>query len=103
MSHHQDKYRLRENRSKVRALFLREWDLLGVSEIPEAADEYDTYAFKAYVMLMAEHATCETIAAYLYDIAANYIGLGENAAIHDRCIRTAALLAAMKPEFEASH
>ena len=63
MAHGRNKYQSRENRALVREILLRDWDPIGVSGIPEAADEYDTYANRAYVMLMDEGATASDIAA----------------------------------------
>lgn len=64
MAHGRNKYQSRENRARVREILLRDWDPIGVSGIPEAADEYDTYANKPYVMLMDEGATASEIAGY---------------------------------------
>jgi len=101
MAHEKDKYALRRNRLKVRALFMREWDPIGVDGVPEAVDEYDTYAAKAYVMLMYENASADAIAAYLLNIESDYMGLGDTPRARQSAARTAELLVAMKPEFEA--
>jgi len=63
MSHGRNKYQSRENRARVRQILLRDWDPIGIQDIAEASDEYDRYADKAYVMLMDERATAESIAA----------------------------------------
>ncbi len=102
MAREKDKYGLRRNRAQVRALFMHEWDPIGVDGVPEATDEYDTYAAKAYVMLMYENASAETIAAYLVDIEINYMGLGEAPGIRERAKKVAAALIAMKPDFDAA-
>ena len=75
MAHGRNKYQSRENRARVRDLLMREWDPIGVAGIPEAADEYDSYANKAYVMLMDDRATAEAISAYLFEIATSHMGL----------------------------
>jgi hypothetical protein len=59
MSHGRNKYQSRENRARVRELFMRDWDPIGVKDIAACADEYDRYVDKAYVMLMDEGATAE--------------------------------------------
>ena len=41
-----------------------DWDPIGVSGIPEALDEYDSYAFRVFVMLN-EGADAQAIAEYL--------------------------------------
>ena len=38
-----DKERSREIRCHIRGVLMAEWDPIGVSDIPEAADEYDSY------------------------------------------------------------
>ena len=100
MIHGRNKYQSRENRARVRDLFMREWDPIGVSEIPEASDEYDSYVAVAYVMLMARRASSDAIAAYLLDIATNHMGLSSQDGLAERCARTAAALVALRPEFE---
>jgi hypothetical protein len=32
----------------IKGLLLHEWDPIGVSEFPEASDEYDAYALQVY-------------------------------------------------------
>ena len=100
MPHSRNKYQSRENRVRIRELFMREWDVIGVAGIPEAADEYDAYVAKAYVMLMDERATKEEIAAYLFDVATNHMGLSNHARVAQQSSTVAGILAAMRPEFE---
>ena len=100
MSHGRNKYQSRENRARVRRILLQDWDPIGVRDIPGASDEYDNYADKAYVMLMDDRATAESIASYLYGIAAEYIGLGHSARLKEDARRVAETLVALRPEFE---
>ena len=93
------KHLARQNRAMVRELFMREWDPIGVSDVPEAQDEYDTYAGKAYVMVMHEDASVEQVADYLYMIETEYMGLSGSAEVKDRARKVAASLIAMKPQF----
>ena len=65
MTDGRNKHQSRENRARVRELFMAEWDPIGVKGVEEAADEYDNYVAKAYVMLMGECATAEQIDSYL--------------------------------------
>ncbi len=74
MSRVHNKYQSRENRARVRELLMREWDPIGVAGIDGAADEYDRYADKAYVMLMDDRATAREIADYLTEIATKHMG-----------------------------
>ena len=94
------KYLARQNRTVVRDLFMREWDPIGVKDAPEAQDEYDSYADKAYVMLMHENASTEQIADYLYGIETEYMGLSPSQAALDRSRQVARSLAALKPQFK---
>jgi len=100
MAHGRNKNQSRENRARVREVFLREWDLVGVAGNPEAKDEYDAYADRAYVMLMDERASAEAIATYLLEIATMHMGLSRTAELAARCDRAARALAALRPEFE---
>ena len=50
-----DKERSREIRCHIRAVLMAEWDPIGVSDIPEAADEYDSYIGGVYELWNAEH------------------------------------------------
>jgi hypothetical protein len=65
MARGRNKYQSQENRDRVREILMRDWDPIGGAGMPEAADEYDVYADRAYVMLMGERATAEAIAASL--------------------------------------
>jgi len=91
MSSGRNKYQSRENRARVRELFMREWDPIGVAGMPEAADEYDTYVDAAYVMLMDQNADAGAIAAFLTDIETRHMGLSSDDLL-DRCNQTAKLL-----------
>jgi hypothetical protein len=68
--------------------------------VPQAADEYDTYVGTVYVMLMDQRASKDEIAAYLFDIAANHMGLSAHGHIAERSARAAECLVAVRPEFE---
>jgi hypothetical protein len=97
MSHGQNKYQSRENRARVRKVLLHDWDPIGVQDVPGAIDEYDRYADRAYVMLMAESATAETIAAYLEVIAAEHMGFGLDQQRAETSRRVAEKLVALRP------
>ena len=79
---------------------MHEWDPIGVAGIPEASDEYDSYVGEVYVMLMDRRATAEDIARRLFGLATNHMGLSATASLVERSNRTAAILVAMRPEFE---
>ena len=79
---------------------MRDWDPIGVAGVPEAVDEYDSYADRAYVMLMDERATADAIAAYLFEVATGHMGLSDVAELADRSHRVANILVMLRPEFE---
>ncbi len=80
-------------------MLMQEWDPIGVAGVPEAADEYDRYAARAYVMLMDERADTRRIAAYLLEIATKNMGLS-GATLAERSERAAEALVALRHEFE---
>jgi hypothetical protein len=100
MAHGRNKYQSRENRARVCEILMRDWDPIGVASIPGAANEYDAYADKAYVMLMDQRATAEAVSAYLFDIATNYMGLSNIADLAERSHCVARILVGLRPEFE---
>jgi hypothetical protein len=98
MAPNTEKYRSRRNRARVRDLFWREWDPIGVNgHAPN--DEYDRYADKAYVMLMYEGRSASEIAEYLYYVGSEYMGLGESDRL--KAVKVAERLVALKPDLEA--
>ena len=50
------------------------WDPIGISDVPEARDEYHTYCEQVY-KLINENVDIETLATYLYDIEKDSMGL----------------------------
>ena len=69
-----DKERSREVRRQIQRVLMEEWDRIGVSDIPEAADEYDSYIGGVYELLetgASEHA----IGSYLRNIEVERMGL----------------------------
>ena len=102
MSHGRNKQQSRENRARVREVLMRDWDPIGVADIEDAADEYDAYVGRVYVMLMDERANVEAIAAYLFGIETDHMGLSRDGAnLGERCANAAAALIALRAEFEA--
>ena len=86
---------------RVREILMRDWDPIGVAGVEEAADEYDSYVGRAYIMLMDEHASADAIAAYLLEIATDNMGLsGDSASLAERSAKAAAALVALRAEFE---
>jgi hypothetical protein len=79
--------------AEIERILLREWDPIGVDGIPEAADEYDRYAFELYVKLQSP--TCPSIheiEAYLNWVQTERMGLKLTA---DRNHQAAAMIAGL--------
>ena len=99
MSNGRNKYQSRENRIRVRAILLNDWDPIGVKGCEGAEDEYDNYADRAYVMLMDERADAAAIASYLLNVATERMGLrAPDLPANSR--RVAEMLVSLRPEFE---
>jgi hypothetical protein len=61
-------------RNAVRHILMSQWDPIGVSDTPEAADEYDGY-IGSICDLLARKASDKELAAYLREIEMNRMGL----------------------------
>jgi hypothetical protein len=76
----------------IRRVLMEEWDPIGVKGIPEAADEYDSYA-GGVARMLREAATRDELAAYLTEIREKHMGFGtsesgreRDAAVADRLL-----------------
>ena len=69
-----EKEKSRAFRSAIRNVLMSQWDPIGVSDCPEAYDEYDGYIGGVYDLLKSE-AKDETIAEYLRGIEVERMGL----------------------------
>jgi hypothetical protein len=92
-----DKHKSRRNRATIREIFMREWDPIGVRDVPEAQDEYDSYAAEACAMLIDRGATAADLEQYLLLIEAEHMGLGQRADAGPRARRTAEALVSLLP------
>jgi hypothetical protein len=79
---------------------MEHWDPIGVRDTPEASDEYDRYVGEVYVMLMDDRASEATINNYLFATATEYMGLSPSDFLASASAKTAAILVALRPEFE---
>ena len=106
MNRKADRGRLATNRGTIRKTLLFEWDPIGVSDIPEAADEYDAYADTVFSMLLNEDASVDDIAQYLFKIATEHMGLSYPE-LTERCHKAARAVAALrsnlKPDTDLNH
>jgi hypothetical protein len=77
--------------STIRETLLQHWDPIGISDAPDAADEYDRYAAEILRMLEAGDGQ-DRIEAYLSSVTAERMGLRVTEMLRDRIKRTASLL-----------
>lgn len=70
--------RAREIQEGIRRVLLQEWDPVGVADIPQAQDEYDSYVGGVYRLLASEASAAE-IAEHLYQIEVQSMGYDERA------------------------
>jgi hypothetical protein len=58
----------------VRTILLNDWDPIGVRDVPEAQDEYDSYA-PAIARLVAAGTSVSDLSAHLLEIETDAMGL----------------------------
>jgi hypothetical protein len=68
----------------IHTVLFKEWDPIGVADIPEAHDEYDAYVPGVYKRSLSR-ASEDELFTYLWDIETEYMGLCGNAS-HTRAI-----------------
>jgi hypothetical protein len=83
------------NRAIILEILLTEWDPIGVSDIPEAQDEYDACADTVFGILVNQTASVDAIAQYLFKIATEHIGLSYPE-FTERCDKAARAVAALQ-------
>ena len=66
--------RAAEIQDSIRQILFRDWDPIGVSEVPEAQDEYDSYVGGVY-RLLASGASEDEIIGHLYRIESDTMGM----------------------------
>jgi hypothetical protein len=83
--------RARHYQAAIRIVLLAEWDPIGISEIPEAQDEYDSYVGGVYSLLTRRYVDRHEVFAHLWQIETEYMGLNGNRphteAVVDRLLR----------------
>ena len=60
--------------AEIQRILLHEWDPIGVADSPDAADEYDSYAFQIFTMLKSRAAEAD-IARYLDRVQSEHMAL----------------------------
>ena len=67
--------RAKEIMESIRQILLHQWDPIGIKDVPNAQDEYDSYVGGIY-RLLASHASAEEIAKHMNEIGEVQMGLG---------------------------
>ena len=70
-------HKAKEVQEQIRQVLLRDWDPIGVSDIPEAHDEYDSYVGGIY-RLLASGASEYQIVERLHNLETVSMGLNGN-------------------------
>jgi hypothetical protein len=68
------KERAKRYHAAIKRTLLNEWDPIGVSDVPEAEDEYDSYVPGIHKMLVSR-STAQEVFDYLWDIETKHMGL----------------------------
>jgi hypothetical protein len=71
-----DKDRSRRIRNAIREVLMKDWDPIGVSDEPMAADEYDSYLGDVYGLLKNQEQEA-VIATYLREVEIKRMGFAE--------------------------
>lgn len=62
---------------KIHEIFLKDWDPIGIQNMPEAHDEYDDYISYAFYLLVSKK-TQKELFEYLWWIETEHMGLPGN-------------------------
>ncbi len=57
----------------IKSALLREWDSIGVKDVPQAQDEYDSYAPHIYTLLITGRS--QELSDYLWSVETENMGL----------------------------
>lgn len=59
---------------EIQKILLKEWDPIGIQDIPEAQDEYDSYISDIYKLIHSKKTESEVF-DYLWEIETDHMGL----------------------------
>lgn len=91
-----DRNRPKDDLNQVRTTLLRVWDPIGIGNVPEAQDEYDSYVGDILAALSQAKATADMIAAHLLQIATDDMALPNSPALIERCTQAAERLTGIR-------
>jgi hypothetical protein len=60
----EEQLRARSIQESIRDILLRDWDPIGINDVPEAQDEYDSYVGGVY-RLLASHCSVDEMVDHL--------------------------------------
>jgi len=63
--------------NEIQTILLKEWDPIGIQEIPEAQDEYDSYVISIYQLIDSQKSESKLF-DYLWWIETEHMGLSGN-------------------------
>jgi hypothetical protein len=63
--------------NEIKIILLKEWDPIGIQDIPEAQDEYDSYIFSIFKLIQLKKSEKEVF-NYLWWIETEHMGLSGN-------------------------
>lgn len=69
-----EQQRARAIQESIREILWRDWDPIGVNDVPEASDEYDSYVGGVY-RLLASRCSAEELIDHLFVIETQTMGL----------------------------
>jgi catechol 2,3-dioxygenase-like lactoylglutathione lyase family enzyme len=104
MSRRRHRHTSVEQQQRVRDVLVREWDPIGSVGFPADEHEYDRYVWKVCAMLTDRDANSEevseAIAAYLFNIALDGMGLSAYEELAERSVGAAAAVVALRSELK---
>lgn len=78
----------------VRVVLMRDWDPCGIDDVPECADEYDSY-IPTVCRLLLDGCSVVDVANYLFWVESERIGL--RSWVFDNCLKVATTLRGLLP------
>jgi hypothetical protein len=79
-----------ESCAKIREILMERWDPIGISDEPQAADEYDSYIPKIHHLLNSNASIAE-IQDYLFEIVDKRMGMSPPATLEHMKLAAEAL------------
>ena len=94
--------RAKDFQTAIRAILLTQWDPIGVSQYPEAQDEYDNYVPGVYRLLAGPAVDRGSLFFHLWQIATERMGLSETPASRQHTYTIVDRLLQLRDQMEQS-